>query len=187
MARKDINLLPTELREQKKTEKVKSSLGNLSLISLVIVGIISFVTSAVLINLKLTEDQLTKEAVRLEGKIKDLTIVESEASRLESKLFSIGKIIEQGNRYSILLSSVSKSSPDEITLTSLTTFGENKVSLSGTVQSYLVLSKFVTSLMDPGLGGKVFNNVDLTGASLDEVTGKIRFSMILYLKDKSLK
>lgn len=187
MPRKDINLLPVELKEQKKTEKVKTSLGNLSLILLVIAGLAAVVCSAVLINLKLTGDGQTKNSQRAQQQIKDLGVVESEASRLESKILSISRIISVKNRYSVLLSSVSKAAPSEATITSLTTFGENRVSVSGTVQSYLVLSKFVTSLMDPALGGKLFSNADLTGASLDEISGKIRFSMVLYLKKDALK
>jgi len=187
MVRKEINLLPVELKEKKKTEKVKTSLGNLSLVFLVIAGLVAFGSSTVLINLKLSGDKQTKDILRVQEKIKDLAVVESEASRLESKILSISKIVSTKNKYSVLLSSVSKAAPSEVTITSMTTFGENKVSVSGTVQSYLVLSKFVTSLMDPGIGGKIFSNADLTGASLDDVSGKIRFSMVLYLKKDSLK
>ena len=187
MPRKDINLLPVELKEQKKTEKVKTSVGNFFLILLVVVGLIAIGSSLILINLKLTGDKQVKDGQRAQEKIKDLSVVEAESNRLESKIRSISQIISGKSKYSVLLSSVSKAAPSEATITSLTTFGENRISVSGTVQSYLVLSKFVTSLMDPALGGKLFSNADLTGASLDEISGKIRFSMVLYLKKDALK
>lgn len=187
MARKDINLLPLELKEQKKTEKVKTSVGNIFLVSLGISGLIAIASSVILINLKLTGDKQLKETRRAQEQIKDLGVVETESSRLASKILSISRIISAKSKYSVLLSVISEASPGEVTITSLTTFGENKVSVSGTAQSYLVLSKFITSLMDPALGGKLFGNVDLTGASLDEISGKIRFSMVLYLKNDVLK
>jgi len=180
-------LLPVEVKEQKKTEKVKSSVGNLSLIFLLVAGIIAIASSSILINLKLTAKKQGADIQKAQEKIKDLTVVEAEATRLESKILSVSRIISTKNRYSVLLSSVSKASPSEAVITSLTTFGENKVSISGTVPSYLILSKFVSSLMDPASGGKFFSNADLTGASLDEISGKIRFSMILYLKKDALR
>lgn len=187
MPRKDINLLPVELKEQKKTEKVKTSVGNLALVLLVVAVLAAIGSSVILINLKLMGNKQTQDSQKAQVKIKDLGVVEAEASRLGSKILSISNIISTKSRYSVLLSNVSKAAPSEATITSLTTFGENRVSVSGTVQSYLVLSQFVTSLMDPAIGGKLFSNVDLTGASLDEVSGKIRFSMILYVKKDALK
>lgn len=187
MVQRDINLLPKELKEQKQTEKVKTSLGNISMAIFGICAILAVLASVLLINFKLGSDKGTKDLARLQEKIKDLELVEGEANRLESKILSTSKIIAAKNKYSVLLTNFSKASPDEVVISSLTTFGDNKVSVSGTVQSYLVLSKFITSLMDPAIGGKVFGSADLTGASLDDVSGKIRFSMILYIKKDALK
>lgn len=187
MVQRDINLLPQELKEQKKTEKVKTSLGNVAVVIFAVCAVLALASSALLVNFKLGSGKGTKDLARMQEKIKDLELVEGEANRLEAKILSINKIITAKNKYSTLLSGVSKASPDEVVITSLTTFGENKVSVSGTVASYLVLSKFINALLDPGNGGKVFGSVDLTGASLDDVSGKIRFSLILYVKKDALK
>lgn len=185
--KREINLLPVELKEKRKTERIKSSAGSLSLIILAVAVISSLLLSAISVNFKLQQSSLKKESIRVRGKIDDLSVVESEALRLQSKLLSINKIIDDKNLYSKLLTNISKASPPEVTIVALSSFGEGRVSLTGTVQSYATLSKFITSLLDPTSAGKIFNAADLTGASLDEVSGKIRFSLVLHLVENSLK
>lgn len=185
--RKEINLLPKELKEEKKVQKIRSSLGSLSLIFLILVAGLSFLSSALLVNLKLRQSGLNKEMAQTSQKIRDLGVVESEAARLENKLSAANKIFEQKKLYSKLLGALSSAAPKEMIILSLSTFGENRVSLTGLAQSYFVLSQFIGALVDPASGGKVFAGADLTSASLDEVSGKIRFSMILYLKSDGLK
>ena len=187
MPRKDINLLPQDLKEQKKSEKIKKSLGNLSLLSLVVVGLITFASSAYLVRVKLTEATFKKDIVKTESEIKDLLLIEKEARRLESKINVVADVKESRSRYSLLLEALAKAVPGDVGITSLATFGASRVSVSGLSQSYLSLSRFITSALDPILGGKVFSSVDITAASLDEVTGKIRFSLVLYLRDGGIK
>lgn len=187
MATRDINLLPQEVKSQRKKDKVKDSLGNLSLIILGIIGTLSLVSLAILFQAKLRLGSLKGEINRQQSKIKDLVIIETEARRLDVKIVALAKIIDRRKRFSLLLAAIGNSTPQEINITNLATFTDNKVSVSGQAAGYASLSRFITTLIEPTLGGKVFSAADLTSASLDEVTGKIRFSLTLYLKEGSLK
>lgn len=184
---KEINLLPQDVKTKQREEKVKTSLGNIFLILLVITAVVSFLSSALLIQTTLSQNKLKDDATRAQTQIKDLGIIESEAQRLDSKVAALGQIITGRRRTSVLLEAIGTSIPQEITITNLSTLGADKLSVSGQSISYPSLSRFITSLLDPSLGGKVFSGADLTSASLDEVTGKIRFSLSLYVKEGSLK
>lgn len=187
MASRDINLLPQEIKSQRKKDKVKSSVGNWSLIILVVVVSLSLVAVVVLFQAKLSLNKVKGEIVRQQSKIKDLGIIEAEAQRLDAKIVALGKIINHRKRFSLLLEAVGASTPQEINITNLASFADNKIAISGQAGSYPSLSRFITTLIEPSLGGKVFAAADLTSASLDEVTGRIRFSLTIYLKENSLK
>ncbi len=187
MSSKEINLLPQDVKAKNKEEKVKGSLGNLFLIVLVILGISSFVSSALLVQANLTQNNIKKGIARDTGKIKDLGIIEAEAQRLDKKIIALGDVVSKRKRYSALLLSIESSIPQEVNIGSLATFAEDKLSASGYSTSYTSLSHFILSLLDPSIGGKVFSAADLTSASLDDVSGKIRFSLTLYLKANGLK
>lgn len=185
--KREINLLPSELKSERRAEKVKGSLAGLFLLILIVTAAVSVVLFGVSLNFKIRQESLKKESQSVKGKIADLAVVELEASRLESKLQAINQILAEKNQYSVLLNSISESAPAEVTITSLSTFGDERVAVSGNVQSYATLSKLITSFLDPALGGKVFKSADLTGASLDEVSGKIKFSLTLHIVTKSLR
>lgn len=187
MATRDINLLPADVKTKRKEEQVKTSLGNIFLTLLVVAAVVSFLSSALLIQTNLSQNKIKEDILRSQAKIKDLGIIESEAQRLDSKISALSTIIENRKRSSVLLEAIGTSIPQEITVVSLASLGGGKLSVSGSSLSYQSLSHFITSLLDPGLGGRVFVGADLTSASLDEVTGKIRFSLTLYSKEESLK
>lgn len=187
MMKREINLLPSELKEERRAQKVKSSLGGISLIILAISVILAGSVWAISLNLKVHQKNLKKDSQTIQGKVSDLSVVDAEASRLQSKLLAIKQIIAERNQYSLLLETISKASPPEVAITSLSTYGDGRLSLNGDVQSYSTLSKLITSFLDPALGGSVFKSADLTGASLDEVSGKIKFSITLHVADKGLK
>lgn len=187
MTKRDINLLPAEVQEFKKGEKIKRSLVNISLLAFLSIGLLSLVSSALLVQVSISTNSLKKESEREAIKVNDLSIFENEVRRLEKKLTAVDKIIGSRARYSVLLTSLSRSIPADILVTSLATFGQEKVSLSGFSQSYISLSKFITSLLDLSLGGAVVDSVDITAASLDESSGKVRYSLVVHLKAGGLK
>lgn len=187
MAVRDINLLPQDIKSKRREEKVKNSLGSFFLVLLIISGLLAFISSTLLVQANLSQNRIKNDIAKNQGKIKDLGIIESEAQRLDRKIMALGGIIAQRQRYSLLLTAIEKSIPYEISINNLATFAETKLSVSGFSASYQSLSHFITALLDPVLGGKVFSGADLTSASLDEVSGKIRFSLTLYLKAGGLK
>lgn len=187
MTVREINLLPQDVKAKHKEEKVKSSLGGLFLVLLIISGVLAFVSSALLVQANLSQNKTKEDITRINGKIKDLGIIEGEAQRLDKKIIALGSVVAHRRRFSLLLSAIEKSIPQEISINNLATFAEDKLSVSGFSSSYQSLSHFITALLDPTLGGKVFAAADLTSASLDEVSGKIRFALTLYLKPNSLK
>lgn len=187
MTAREINLLPQDVKAKHKEEKVKSSLGKLFLILLIVSGALSFISSALLVQANLSQNKIKEEISRNNGKIKDLGIIEGEAQRLDKKIIALSTVVAHRQRFSLLLLAIGKSIPQEISINNLATFAEDKLSVSGFSASYQSLSNFITALLDSTLGGKVFAAADLTSASLDEVSGKIRFALTLYLKPNSLK
>ncbi|MCL5004086.1 MAG: PilN domain-containing protein [Patescibacteria group bacterium] len=187
MPESEINLLPEELKEIKKKEEVKSSVGNLALAFLGLSVLLSVISSGILIQLKVSEASVKSSITTETQKINDLSSIQNAANRTQLKIAALSTIIGSQKHYSLLLETLAKASPVDISVTSLSTYGDNNVSLSGTSLSYQVLSKFITSLLDPSLGGgKIFSSVDITSASLDTVSGKIRFSITIHVKEGGL-
>lgn len=180
--RTDINLIPVELRDQRKNEEVRKSFNFLGLGFFVILAIISVAFFGY--RIKLNRDLVSgdKSIKREQEKIKDLTTIEQDSRRLKIKSDTVSKIIKNQNRYSVLLDTLAESTPKDVTITNFSTVGENKVGISGSAQSYVSLANFILTSMDPSFGGKIFNGADLTSVSLDEVTGRAKFTLVFYLK-----
>lgn len=184
--RSDINLIPTELQEQRKLEEVRKSFNFAGLGFLVLVVLVSLVFLFYRLKLKNDQDNLERQITREQERIRDLSAIEQDANRLKAKSDIINKIFKSQNRFSTLMDRLSESTPQDVTITNFSTFGDNKVSLSGNSSSYVSLANFITTSLDQSFGGKVFNGADLTSVSLDELTGRAKFTLIFYIKSNVL-
>lgn len=184
--RADINLIPTELQQQKKIEEVKKSFNYLGLGLFLVLGLLSVSFFTYRIKLKSDGDSLDRQIKREQEKIADLTNIEQDARRLKVKSEVIGKVFKNQNRYSFLLDTLSESTPREVTITNFSTSGESKINLSGTAFSYVSLANFILTALDPSFGGKIFNGADLTSVSLDDISGKAKFTLVFYIKSNVL-
>lgn len=180
--RSDINLIPTELRDQRKIEEVRKSFNFAGLGVFVILAVVSVAFFGYRIKLSNDLSFGEKSIKREQEKIKDLASIEQDAQRLKVKSDTVSKILKNQNRYSVLLDALAESTPKDVTISNFSTVGENKVGISGSAQSYVSLANFILTSMDPAFGGKIFNGADLTSVSLDEVTGRARFTLVFYLK-----
>lgn len=184
--RTDINLIPSELRQQKKTEEIRKSFNFAGLGIFVFLAIISALVLSYRLKLKVDLDSYDKSITREQEKIKDLSSVEQDGNRLKVKSEAATKILKNRSLFSILLDTLSESVPQQVTITNFSTVGENKLGVTGSAQSYISLANFILTALDPSFGGKTFNGADLTSVSLDETTGRAKFSLVLYLKSNSL-
>lgn len=187
MAKKaDINLIPDDLKTQRKSVETKK-VADLS--SIVLLSLIAFVSVSVsLYNLKLKREveSYEKSVLKEQSQIKDLASLEEDASRLKGKFGAVAIILSKANRYSLLMDIISESTPREVVISNFSTALENRVMLSGNAQSYGDLARFILTILDQNLGGKFFSSVDLTSVNLDELSGRAKFSLVLYLKSSVL-
>lgn len=184
--RSDINLIPTELQQQRKTEEVRKSFNLAGLGVFIILGVISLVFFGYRLRLGIDFQSQEKSVNRELEKIKDLSSLEQDAKRLKIKSDAVGKIFKNQNNFSILLDTLSESTPKDVTISNFATVGENKIGITGSAQSYVSLANFILTSLDPTFGGKIFNGADLTSVSLDDVNGRIKFTLVFYLKSSVL-
>lgn len=184
--RLDINLIPTELQQQRRIEEVKKSFNFAGVSVFIVLSVISL--AVFVYRLKLGADlSSTGNLIRREqGKIKDLSSVEQSAQSLKVKSEAISKILKGESRFSTLLDNLAESTPKDVVISNFSTIADNKVGVSGNAQSYVSLANFILTALDPNFGGKIFSGADLTSVSLDESTGRAKFAMVFYLKSNIL-
>lgn len=186
MAKLDINLVPQEITKQFRIKERRRSFNFLGIAAF---GVILFLTGALLlvrITLNRSHRSLLVLKQQEERKIKDLQVVEGKALELERKVTSLGSIFEERRHYSYLLDVLSESTPEGVIATSLAVGLGSEIGLEGEADSYVALAKFLVSLLEEDLGGKLFSQMELKAAGLDERTGKIRFTLTLNLKEGGL-
>jgi len=184
--RPDINLIPTELRDQRKVEEVRKTFNFAGLGILIVLAVASILVFGYRLKLDADLKNNEKLVTREQEKIRDLSGIEQDARRLKAKSEAADKIFQNQNRFSILLDNLAESTPQDVTVTNFSTIEAGKVGISGNAQSYNSLANFILTALDQNYGGKIFNGADLTSVSLDEVTGRARFAMVFYLKSNVL-
>ena len=184
--RPDINLIPTELRDQRKVEEVRKTFNFAGLGILIVLAVASLLVFGYRLKLDSDLENNEKLVTREQEKIRDLSGIEQDARRLKAKSEAADKIFQNQNRFSILLDNLAESTPQDVTVTNFSTIEAGKVGISGNAQSYNSLANFILTALDQNYGGKIFNGADLTSVSLDEVTGRARFAMVFYLKSNVL-
>lgn len=184
--RLDINLIPTELQQQRRVEEVRRSFNFVSLAFFIVLAVVSLAVFAYRVKLGANLSNMEKLVKSEQGKIRDLSSLEEDARRLKTKAEAIGQIIKGQSHFSVLLDNLAESTPADVSVVNLSTIATDKIGVSGSAQSYVSLANFILTALDPNFGGKIFSGADLTSVSLDESSGRARFALILYLKSKSL-
>jgi len=174
--RREIELIPRELEEARKQEKLLQTarlvgFGFLGLSFLVIFLILSIVgAQTVLIS------NLHRQISEKEARISELSTVEEKVVGLADKNAALTQIFSGRSYFSILLKTLETSIPQGIAITTLSTSQtEEVVALSGETRSYGDLAKFLRNLVDPEKGGSLFTQVALTSVVLEPTTGKAKF------------
>ncbi|MFH1566232.1 MAG: PilN domain-containing protein [bacterium] len=183
----DINLIPEELKNQKKREIQLKGLFKGSLIFL----IVSVVISAGLLAYKLFLDKniatLNSEISSEEQKIVSLKAMESKMVLLGEKLIFIQSVLDSRLEYSTLLKDIGNILPSGVSLTSLTISSSDKATIGGVTSSYALLSEVVRNISENAvLDTSVFDYSEVTSVNLKEETNRIEFSMTVYLKKGAL-
>lgn len=186
MASKEIELMPAEIRAEKRKKETKRIA---ILVSIAFLIISASLTAAVLAfyTVLLAELNSTKKAIETEKrKVETFKDTEIMAQRVQSKAEAIGSLLKAKNYYSTLFRTLSEVSPQDVTISNLSVTGGG-VNVSGTAKSYIAVAKFLLVVVDPEKGGKLFDKAELTSVSLDDKSGEARFAVTLSLIKGSLQ
>lgn len=182
MATKEIELMPAEIRAEKRKKETKRIA---ILVSIAFLIISASLTAAVLAfyTVLLAELNSTKKSIETEKrKVETFKDTEIMAGRVHGKAEAIGTLLKAKNYYSTLFRTLSEVSPQDVTISNLSvTGGGGSVSVSGTAKSYIAVAKFLLVVVDPEKGGKLFDKAELTSVSLDDKSGEARFAVTLSL------
>ncbi|OIP97225.1 hypothetical protein AUJ94_02720 [bacterium CG2_30_40_12] len=184
----DINLIPEELKKQKKLELQLKGLFKTSLGFL----ILSILTSAGLLVYKTSLDKsLSDLIVKIdteEQKISALESMESKMYVLGEKLVFAQKILNSRLNYSSLLREFGGVLPSGVYLTDVAIASSDKTTIGGITSSYAMLSELVKNISNSSLmGNSIFEYSEVTSVNLKEEVSRIEFSMNVYLKKDALK
>ena len=187
MPKQDISLLPEELQEEKRKEGRKRTfnlvgIGAFSVAVLMLSGVLSYYFWV-----KSQVDTTRKKVAAEEEKILSLGEIERSARLVEEKADALNKIFTERNSYSILLDTLTKTTPQDISIQNFSITGVEKLSLSGTALNYVSLAKFLSAAVDAEKGGVLFSEAELTSVSLDRQTGTVKFNLNLILKEDGLR
>jgi len=181
MATKEIELMPAEVRAEKRKRETKR-LAILVSIAFLIISASLTATVLAFYTVLLTEVNLTKRAVDAEEKkITSFEETENLAERVYRKAMAIEGVFKSRDNYSILFEVLAEILPQDVTISNLSVT-KNTISVSGTAKSYVAVAKFLLIVVEPEKGGKLFEKADLTSVSLDSKSGEARFAARLDLK-----
>jgi len=186
--RREIELIPRELEEARKQEKLLGTarlvgFGFLALSILVIFLILSIVgAQTVMIN------NLRRQVGEKGARIGELSTVEEKVVGLSNKNIALTQIFGARSYHSILLQALKKSIPAGIRLNGLSASKtEATVGISGETQSYTELATFLKNLVDPEKGGSLFTQAGLTSVSFDPTKGTAQFVAEVVIIEGGLK
>lgn len=188
-----IELIPTEIKEEKRKEKVGKTLKIVSvavfLVGLVL-GVASLgITSAVSLTLGNTKKDVESTLKEI-GKFSDL---EPQVRLLEVSFSLVQEVLTQRNYYTLLLDGVEESIPLGIYVKGVSASpaavegGSEEARINGSTQTYVDLARFMLNLTDPEKGGSVFSEVFLSAVTLDPTTGTANFDLVVQIKKDGLK
>jgi Tfp pilus assembly protein PilN len=177
-----INLIPQEeIQEQQKVKSVKVTTV-LAIIVLVIVGIASAAIFSYSFGLRRQKSQIESDIQGLRTEIDSRKTFEIEARNLSKKVNGLKSVIDKRVHYSLLLEELAARKPEDLEITGLTV-KEGSFTLSGNSNSYLVLSTFMTNLVNKKFekGSKnlqpLFTAVHLQSVNLSENKKDITFAL----------
>ena len=170
-----INLIPQEERiEQQKTKVVKLS-TILALVLLVIVGSIGGYFFYRTFAIKQEMNMLEASINGYRSQISELTEIEINARSLYTKSTTLQSIFDTSPTYSILLDSLDRATPSEITVDSFGLSEENTITVSGRASTYNAVQDFSNRLLSQDM----FTRVELNSVGLESRTEQVSFFIIV--------
>jgi Tfp pilus assembly protein PilN len=188
-----INLIPQqEVHEQAKHTIVKFS----TVLSIFFVFVVAGVSAYYYFEaskVKKEADLLDEQVVAARNEINSLSVIEVSARNLDAKYKVLQQLFNSRVYYSLLLGELLARKPDAITIKDFGLFTGNKLSVSGSGPSYIVISGFVNNLVDSAeiysnkkLQG-LFKSVTLNTVTMENTTGLINYSVTLEFDPQLLR
>lgn len=184
---KEINLLPQKLLVKKRKGFFQKVIRLTSIFLIIIFGLLSVAVFSYAKTLEGKNNKIQEEISAEEEAIKKIGFVEDKIWLLQSRIESLDKILEERPYYSLIIKYLKRAVPPGITLTSLSTIAENKISVFGTVKNYNSLAKFLKAITTLEGAGKLFTQADLVSAILDSKSGEAQFVINVTWPEERLK
>lgn len=179
-----LNLIPQqEIQEQTQTKVLKLSTILSVLILIAVSGVSAYFiyyTTSLKSQTKSEQDKITS----LRNDIASMSEIEVSARNLDKKYLTLQGMLSKRAYFSKLMREIRARKPSEIHIESFTVLKENKFSISGQAQTYIVITQFGNNLLsgdyaagDPALAG-VFKSIVLNQVDLSQ-SGKVEFAMTI--------
>ena len=174
--RREIELIPKELKETKKRSKLIRSTRLVGFGLLGISVLACVIGASVIGSQKVIAGRIQKQIAEKETRIAELNTIEEKLVLFAHKNSGLARIFGDRRYYSTLLDALKKSIPAGVTVTALaTSSASNVVGLSGEINTYTELAAFMRDIIDPEKGGSLFTEISLTSVSFDPTTGLAQF------------
>lgn len=188
-----INLLPQKISKQQRTARVVTKATSIGFIVCAVLVVIAFGLGIYRFFLGRHLASLEEQATSLETTILSKAELEEISDKLSNKSGALSLIFSTRDRYSYLIETFINMIPQGVYFSDFSV-GSNggistnwSVNVSGTALSYISLSEFLRIIPSPEGGGDVFESAKLSSVSLDDNSGKIRFAILLGIKQNALK
>ena len=184
MPKRNINLLPNEIIQERKFKVVRKNLLYVSIVFL-FVSVILFASIFVLLKgQQLRFNHLEDQRLNVVSEISKLRETEEQIQLLGIRAELISKIMKERFNYSDLLEELRSVTPNEVEVVSLVVeFDE--LALTGTASNYNSLTKFTRSLKQKDKN-KIFIDGEISNISLNSTDGTVSYTINAFINPDGL-
>jgi len=184
MPKRNINLLPNEIIQERKFKVVRKNLLYVSIVFL-FVSVILFASIFVLLKGQQSRfNTLENQRLAVVSEISKLSDTEEQIQLLGIRAELISKIMKERFNYSDLLEELRSVTPNEVEVVSLVVeFDE--LALTGTASNYNSLTKFTRSLKQKDKN-KIFIDGEISNISLNSTDGTVSYTINAFINPDGL-
>lgn len=187
MAEIGLDLLPKQIKDERKISKLFHRASIISIAVFLILLIISFSIYFYASQLSKASDNLDKEINKELTKMNSFDFIEKISQDIFIRYSKAQELLEERPSYSKLLESITHITPPQVRIDTLTSDSETKITVTGEASGYIDLAKFLEAVADQKADIEgIFTSVILNSVSLDKQTGVAKFSLSLILKESAL-
>lgn len=185
MSADNVNLVPQEVRVEKKKSTLKRYLNLGSLAFLFITLAVAFSLGSVNLYQKVAINNARSNIIIQQKLLNSQLSVLQMVKDTEGRVVAVKSLLEGKQRYSKLLQILPTILPQGSEIKQFST-SPNKVQAVINATGVVDVAKFLKVVLDPAVGGNLFSAVELQSVQVDPRTKRCDFSITLTLKEGSL-